>query len=205
MRGMKNAWQKYNSHFICHLVLLCLMCPRHQRVVGVALNKQFELENLFWHILRTNNFCLRQQARKYAAADNYRDRHHEILLQLWRNLEKYEDRTQLDTWAYKIAINTAGSFRRSLRWRLNDCRAIVPINYGSAREECLSRTDIPRRPSEILMEFVLSLKGIDQLLFLMHFLDMTYRQISDLTGLSRMHVAMKVGRIKRLVIKYLRQ
>ena len=177
--------------------------PQHQRVVGADLDKQ--LENLFWHILQTNDLRLRKIARKYAAADDFQDLYQEILLQLWRSLGKYEGRAQPDTWAYKVALNTARSFRRSLHRRLDDCRVNEPIEFYSALEDSLSCAEIPRSPSEIMHDFALSLNESDRLLFLMYLHDLTYQRISEITGLSRMHIAVKINRIKRAFIKHLKQ
>ena len=169
------------------------------------MDKQSELENLFWHILGKNDLRLRKIARKYAAADDFQDLYQEILLQLWRSLGKYEGRAQPDTWAYKVALNTARSFRRSLHRRLDDCRVNEPIEFYSALEDCLSYAEIPRSPSEIMHDFAVSLNESDRLLFLMYLHDLTYQRISEITGLSRMHIAVKINRIKRAFIKHLKQ
>jgi RNA polymerase sigma-70 factor, ECF subfamily len=169
------------------------------------MDKQSELEKLFWLILRTNDLRLRKIAKRYAAADDCQDLYQEILLQLWRSLEKFEGRARPKTWAYRVAINIARSFRRSLHRRLDDCRVSDPIEYYSAWEDCLAQTAIPRSPSEILQHFAVSLNESDRLLFLMYLHDFSYQRMSEITGLSRMHIAVKINRIKRGFIKYLKQ
>jgi RNA polymerase sigma-70 factor, ECF subfamily len=169
--------------------------------VGAALDKQ--LENLFWHILQTNDVRFRRIARKYAAADDTQDLYQEILLQLWRSLGKYEGRARPDTWAYKVALNTARSFRRRGLRRLDESLVNEPMEFWGF-EGRTTYTGIPRSPSWILQEFADSLSDSDCMLFLMYLQDLSYQRISEITGLSRMHIAVKINRIKRLFIKYLR-
>ena len=54
-------------------------------------------------------------------------------------------------------------------------------------------------------DFAISLNESDRLLFLMYLHDLTYQRISEITGLSRMHIAVKINRIKRAFIKHLKQ
>jgi RNA polymerase sigma-70 factor, ECF subfamily len=167
--------------------------------------KQSELEQLFWLILQTNDLRLRKIAKRYAAADDCQDLYQEILLQLWRSLEGFEGRARPETWAYRVAMNTAQSFRRSLHRRLDDCRVSDPIEYHSAWEDCLAQATIPRSPSEILHDFAVSLNESDRLLFLLYLHNLNYQRMSEITGLSRMHIAVKINRIKQGFIKYLKQ
>jgi len=168
------------------------------------LDKPSELENLFWHIFQTNAARLRRIAMKYAPVDDVQDLYQEILLQLWRSLGKYEGRAQPDTWAYRVALNTARSFRRRASRRRDDCRINEPIEFYSTWEDRAAYNEIPRSPSKILQDFAVSLNESDRLLFLMYLHDLTYQRISEITGLNRTHIAVKISRIKRVFIKYLR-
>ena len=107
-----------------------------QRAVGVVLvEKQSDLENLFLHILQKNEAGIRRIAQRHAAVDDFQDLYQEILLQLWRTLGIYKGRAQPETWAYRVALNTARSFRRRVHRRLDDCRVNEPIEFYSACED----------------------------------------------------------------------
>jgi RNA polymerase sigma-70 factor, ECF subfamily len=162
-----------------------------------------KLENLFSHLFRTYDVRLRRIARKYAAADEVEDLYQEILLQLWRSLDSYQGRARPDTWAYKVAINTARSYRRKTLRRRDDCRISEPIELYSERTKYSAGQGISRNPADVLRDFAVSLNEPDRLLFSMYLHDLTYQKISEITGLSREHIAVKINRIKRVFIKYL--
>jgi RNA polymerase sigma-70 factor, ECF subfamily len=162
-----------------------------------------KLENLFSHLFRTYDARLRRIAKKFAAADDVEDLYQEILLQLWRSLDSYQGRARPDTWAYKVAINTARSFRRKALRRRDDCRISEPIEFYSEQEEHSAGKEMSRNPADVLRDFAVSLNEPDRLLFLMYLRDLTYQRISEITGLTRVHIAVKINRIKRVFIKYL--
>ncbi len=45
-------------------------------------------------------------ARAYAAASERDDLVQEIALQVWQSLDRFSGRSSLDTWAYRVALNT---------------------------------------------------------------------------------------------------
>lgn len=51
-------------------------------------------------------------ARAYAASEDRDDLLQEIALQVWKSLERFDGRARLDTWAYRVALNTALAWRR---------------------------------------------------------------------------------------------
>src|SRR4051812_7930864 len=56
-------------------------------------------------------------ARAYAAAQDRNDLLQEIALQVWQNLDRFAGRSSLDTWAYRVALNTALAWRRKAATR----------------------------------------------------------------------------------------
>ena len=64
-------------------------------------------EETFASLLAANRRRLQAIARSYAWGGAEQDLFQEILLQLWRSLDRFEGRSSLDTWAYRVALNTA--------------------------------------------------------------------------------------------------
>jgi RNA polymerase sigma factor (sigma-70 family) len=71
-----------------------------------------EKENLFASIVAENSRWLRIIARQNPRDETWHDLEQDILLALWRSIDRYEQRSNLATWLYAIAINRAKDFKR---------------------------------------------------------------------------------------------
>ena len=150
----------------------------------------------FQEIVHTNRRRLAGIARSYAAAADRDDLLQEILLQLWRSLPRFERRSSPDTWLYRVALNTALTWkRRQQRRPLAD----QPLDEEAAPPAVLvSNGEGPRRQVEVLDEFIASLGDVDRAVFLLYLDDQSYRGISEITGLSEGAVGVRLHRLKKL-------
>src|SRR4051794_9633730 len=71
---------------------------------------------VFQELLRANAGRWRAIARSYAGRDED-DLFQEILLQIWRSLAPFEGKSALGTWCYRVALNSAMSWRRATQTR----------------------------------------------------------------------------------------
>ena len=85
----------------------------------------------------------------------------EILLQIWRSLPSFSDRSSLGTWCYRIAINTAISWKRKAsRKRLE--RASGDLDQHPAS------VDSGANEAGLLKRFLATLGEVDQTILLLH-------------------------------------
>ena len=138
-------------------------------------------------------------ARAYAPGGDAQDLYQEILLQIWKSLDRFEGRSQPDTWAYRVALNTAITWRRRESTRpvvsggKGDPLADLPANPGS------------RDPLHILDEFLASLTKTDRALLLLYLEDLSYREMADVLGISESYVGVKLNRLKQAFVeRYIR-
>jgi len=149
-------------------------------------------EHMFEDAVTANRRRILAIARSYARADEQQDLFQEILLQMWRGLDSFQGRSAPSTWVYRVALNTAITYRR------RNGRRIEP----SCRPGAASTPDpvAPSSPgSEILIleDFLQSLDKIDRAVFLLYLEDLSYRDISEITGLSESHVGVRICRLKK--------
>ena len=147
-------------------------------------------EKRFEELLETSMRRLSAIARSYARGDEGKDLLQEILLQIWRSLDRFEGRSTLDTWAYRVALNTAIVWRRRDRARFVDAHRSVGTDELAA----------PASSSDelvILDEFIRSLGPAERALFVLYLEDLSYRQIAEVTGLTENHVGVKLHRLKQ--------
>lgn len=144
----------------------------------------------FEQLLSTSMRRLSAIARSYARGDEDNDLLQEILLQVWRGLKRFEGRSAPDTWAYRVAVNTAIDWQRRGRVRFLD--AHQPIGPDELTTAARSGDELV-----ILEDFVHTLGPADRALFVLYLEDLSYRQIAEITGLTENHVGVKIHRFKR--------
>ena len=72
---------------------------------------QQEQRQLFANVLAENRQRFGKIATTYAGSAA-EDLLQEILLQVWRSLPNFAGKSQMSTWCYRVAINTALAWRR---------------------------------------------------------------------------------------------
>ncbi len=149
-------------------------------------------ESLFNEIVEANRRRILAIARSYSRGDEAQDLCQEILLQMWRGLEGFKGRSTSATWVYRVALNTAITFRR------RDGRRIKTSDRALG-ESCPDPVAPPAPGNEILIleEFLQSLGKIERAVFLLYLEDLSYREISEVTGLSETHVGVRICRLKK--------
>lgn len=146
-------------------------------------------EERFASIIGENGARFGRIARVYAGADA-EDLVQEVLMQVWRSLPDYDSKSNLATWAYRIALNTAISWRRhaTREKRLspeNQCGTDALIATGTFSSEV-----------NLLEQFLTSLTEIDRAVLVMHLDDLAYQEIADSIGVSEGAIRTHMSRIR---------
>jgi RNA polymerase sigma-70 factor, ECF subfamily len=149
-----------------------------------------EKERLFQDLVAANQRRIFGIARSYARGEEWRDLTQEILLQMWKGLDGFQGRSAPSTWVYRVALNTAISYRRSNGRR---------VDVAPAAPDRTSPAAPPNASDEILIleEFLHSLGKIDRAIFLLYLEDLSYREMSEISGLTESHVGVRINRLKK--------
>lgn len=148
-----------------------------------------EREQRFLDIVNANRPRIARIARAYAGRDS-RDLEQEILLQIWRGLDRFEGRSSAGTWLYRVALNTA------LTWRRSALHAPATVPQTASTPEPAGALH-PREAVDVLEEFMAALPPGDRAILLLYLEDVPYAGIADVTGLSESNVGVRLHRIKR--------
>lgn len=135
---------------------------------------------------------LRRIARVYAGRDDEdQDLYQEMLFQLWRGLPTFRGDSALGTWVYRVALNTALTWRRKASRRHQ-------VEMPSLEEELHPRTSgAPGSEEAILDEFLASLNPVDRSVLILYMEGLTNPQIAEITGTSTGAIAVRIHRIKQ--------
>ena len=149
-----------------------------------------ERERHFLDLIGANRPRLTRIARAYAGSD-WSDLHQEILLQLWRGLNAFQGRSAPGTWLYRVALNTAMTWRRNVSPHAN-----TVLQDTEAMPEPTGDLS-PRDPLHVLDEFLGTLNPVDRGLLLLYLEDVTYADLAVITGLTESNVGVRLNRLKR--------
>ncbi|MEP7268557.1 MAG: RNA polymerase sigma factor [Saprospiraceae bacterium] len=152
-----------------------------------------ELKIQFQNIIDQHKGILVKVVRSYCKdANDRQDLMQEIMIQIWKALPRYNHQFAITTWLYRISLNVAISF-----YRKNTSKK---SKSGMLANEFLEVSDSQSYEKDhalkLLEQFIYELNDIDKSLILLYLEDKSYKEISEVMGLSTSNIATKMGRIK---------
>lgn len=134
--------------------------------------------------------------------DNRDDLFQEMMINIWKSLDKFEGRSSINTWIYRIAVNTSLlHVKRSVKQNENNSRyddSVLNIEDSAEDKEEKIRT---YEQTKKLYECINVLAEIDRLIISMVLDDLSYKEIAEVTGLKVNNVGVKINRIKKELSK----
>jgi RNA polymerase sigma-70 factor (ECF subfamily) len=131
--------------------------------------------------------------------DDRDDLYQEIIINIWKSLGKFEGRSMISTWIYRIAVNTSlmhvkkESKRNSLNSEINDNTLSIPETSYEDKEEKIETG----RKIELLYKCINTLSSLDRLIISMVLDELSYKEIAEVTGLTVNNTGVKINRIKK--------
>ena len=112
----------------------------------------------------------------------------ETFITVWENLYKFENRSQIGTWIFRIATNKC---LRQLQNEKSKPKSELPDNLKSEefsfeKEEKLS----------LLQKYISELPEIDRIIITLSLENITQEKIAEIIGISHTNVRVKFHRIK---------
>jgi RNA polymerase sigma-70 factor, ECF subfamily len=147
------------------------------------------LQARFDEVLDQSRGRLSRIARTYAGRESD-DLLQEILLQIWRALPGFAGRSSLGTWCYRIAINTAISWKRKAsRKRLERASSDLDRHAGSV--------DAGANEAGLLKRFLATLGEVDQVILLMHLENVEHSEIGAALGVTDGALRTRMSRLRQ--------
>jgi len=152
-----------------------------------------EAEGRFLEVLGRHEQIINKVIRIYGVdSESRRDLFQEIVYQLWRSFGSFKGESRISTWVYRVALNTAiTSLRKSKKvpehTELDDQFSNTP---GS-----LDTSDRSEQVQQ-LYSAIRSLGEVDRAIVMLYLEDLSYKEISEVLGLTEDNVGVKLNRIK---------
>ena len=153
--------------------------------------------NRFLSLLESNKGIIYKVSNLYCQdLEDRKDLVQEIILQLWRSFDNYNELFRHSTWIYKIALNVAISFCRKETRRKGISN---PFPEGIFNAADIQDNSESGENMALLKTFISELRVLDKALVLLYLEERSHKEISEIMGLTETNVATKLTRIKALL------
>jgi RNA polymerase sigma-70 factor, ECF subfamily len=161
-------------------------------------------ESLFRQWLDEHQPILLKVARAYAdSREDQDDVVQEMLLQLWRSIPSYQGNAKPSTWIYRVALNTSIAWKRSETRRRHRQRVLADADCLPDRRSDQCDAEENHAAVERLYIAIRQLAAVDRSLVLLHLDGLSYREMSEILGITESNVGVKLNRIKKQLLELL--
>ena len=161
-----------------------------------------EKEAAFLDLMEKNKGIIYKVSRMYMDdPEDREDLSQEIIFQLWKSHDSFNNASQFSTWMYRVAINTAlVYFKKEKKKRnqipLETCHDIAEDNDSGKKEEQLT----------LFYKAVQELNQIEKALIFLFLEGQSHRDIAENLGISEVNARVKLNRskdkIQQIIKKY---
>lgn len=154
------------------------------------------MSQAFFKTFVTENMDLiRHICRAYARnEEELKDFIQEVTVQLWRSHHRFEGKSQVSTWVYRVALNVCLSLARKNKRQVQTFSIDkVDISEDVSTEE--------KEQIEMLYGAIRKLKEGDRAIILLYLENKSYKEIAEILGISVTNVGVKVNRLKNQLKK----
>ncbi len=148
-------------------------------------------EQIFQHQALIHKICRMYRDTKEEREDLFQ----EIIFQLWKSYPRFQGRSKISTWMYRIGLNTAiATFRK---------RQIEHSALHNQLEISDMAPDTEDDRRDQLLWAIKQMNDADRAIITLYLDDLNYREISEIIGVSENYVGVRLNRIKQKIRKLL--
>lgn len=112
----------------------------------------------------------------------------EVLVNLWKGFGKFEGRSDVRTWVYRVSLNTCISAAR--KKKRNET---LPLTMDI---DLFDENDADNRQVDLLHSRISRLQPFDRAIVLLWLENLNYEEIGQIVGISTKNVSVRLVRIK---------
>ena len=157
--------------------------------------QQQEKEKLFHQLLEQSKGSIYRVCKAYLYdTQQTEDLFQEILIEVWRSIERFQGKSKWNTYVYRIAVNTA--IKYNLQQKKAQRKIEIPFQPTSIAEKVKQEQQY-----EMMYQAIQQLNAPDRLLISLVLEDLSYKEIAEILSSSTNLVGVRIGRVKKRIIK----
>ncbi|MEX0315428.1 MAG: RNA polymerase sigma factor [Allomuricauda sp.] len=157
------------------------------------------LENTFLELLQHSKEKIFRICVSYTKdTDEAKDLFQEVLVNIWKSLPNFKGDSALTTWVYRITLNVSLRYKTKLlkeKSKLSRATSVTiePVDHPS-------QEDSNEKKLALLRACVRGLNEVDKAVVTLYLEELSYKEISKITGLKENTVAVRIKRIKNKLL-----
>lgn len=160
---------------------------------------KIDKSDIFLSVVKSNKGIIYKVANSYCKnVEDRKDLVQEIIIQLWKSFDNYDDNFKHSTWIYRISLNVAISFYRKENTRKEISNSLTTDIFDFTDTEI---SDEKETNLGLLTQIISKLNDLDKALVLLYLEEKNYKEISEIIGITETNIATKIGRIKNKLKK----
>lgn len=158
-----------------------------------------DLENTFLAALQENQDRLLRICSSYAHdAGETEDLFQEVLINIWKALPSFKGDSIISTWMYRITLNVSLRHRAKLSREKARFSRLKSVTIEQVKNDERSETD--HNKLIVLRNCIRALNEADKAVITLYLEELSYREISEITGIKENTIAVKIKRIKKKLL-----
>ena len=127
----------------------------------------------------------------------------EIMLNIWKNLSTFRGEAQINTWIYRITVNSALLFRKRAHRKKQHQRPLEQQDLAHPASEGIPA--VQQMELEKLHAGIRRLQKSERLLISLLLEGLSYKEMAEILGISVSHVGVKINRAKKALEKLMKE
>ena len=149
----------------------------------------------FVSLVQEHQNLIHKICRLYTNSDaEHKDLFQEITIQLWKAYPKFRGDSKFSTWMYRVGINTAISLYRKSKLRIQSY-SFDDVSYKIPQTETYDDTQDQQLKS--IYAALKQFNDIDKAVIFLYLEDKSYKEISEMIGITEVNARVKMNRIKK--------
>ena len=134
-----------------------------------------------------NSYCNNENGREDLAQ--------EIIYQLLKSYRSFNSEYKFSTWMYRVALNVAISFYRKTKKE----NVVKLVDQHTDKEDDVEHASHTETKIASLHQFINELKELNKALMILYLESKSYKEISEIIGITETNVATRINRIKEIL------
>jgi RNA polymerase sigma-70 factor, ECF subfamily len=152
----------------------------------------FDHHKYFQEVIQEHRILILKVCRMFRCDEaGQKDLYQDICVNIWKGLPGYKGISQMSTWLYRVAFNTALSQNRKLKRN--------PLYQAEVLEDRVEDDlrDDKEDKIKALYAGIALLRPVEKAIILLYLEEKSYEEIAGIVGISKTNVSVKLVRIKK--------
>ena len=152
----------------------------------------------FEQILENNKEKIYRICKTYAVSTlEPQDLFQEVIFTIWKSLSTFKGNSSIDTWIYRITLDVCLRSKQKSEKTYKKTLQLESIQFIPVE---IPIENNQQEKYNALTSCISELNSENKLIIILYLEELKYKEIAEITGLTENHIAIKMKRIKKILL-----